>query len=184
MLRSVFRPIATLAAAFLVGAIVVPTPVSAYMQDWTRSPDAISYAYKGLHEKYVLGGKTFIDNDIWDSNEGIDCSSYVSKVWAIPNYYAPTDVVTLYTTYNFYYQTTYWNHEPVTGPYLMEGFVWRAEAGGPTSGHTGLFRIQNSGGEWITWEARGSSYGVVSTYRDVYQLDNWNALGIDRKDWG
>src|SRR5688500_9060489 len=57
----------------------------AYDPNWSKD-QADSYSQHGLGERYVFGGdKGWINNNVWDSSttEGVDCSSYVPRVWAI-----------------------------------------------------------------------------------------------------
>src|SRR2546426_459156 len=59
-----------------------------YDPNWTKD-QCDSYSWHGVHERYVFAGaRGWIDNDHWDdpSTEGVDCSSYVPRCLAIPEF--------------------------------------------------------------------------------------------------
>jgi len=156
----------------------------AYDPNWRRS-DADNYSFTGLNERYLWGGTTWIDNDYWDSNEGVDCSGYVTKVWAIPNYTATTqDDGHPYNTSHYYYGTCPYSIfvDRNVGGY-MTAWVYQQAEGGP-SDHMGLFVYQNGDGTWACREAKGSAYGVVVTNKSISTLISYNYKRCDRKDWG
>src|SRR5437763_12788674 len=82
-------------AMLVASTVFLRMPAShaaSYDSHWSRT-SAQSYAWHGLSERYVLGGGKFINNDRWDSacsyacssvQEGIDCSGFAAKVYAVP----------------------------------------------------------------------------------------------------
>lgn len=157
---------------------------AAWEYDPYRSKDASwDYARDGVWERYVFGGATFRNNDSWDSDEGLDCSGYAAKVWAVAHYSWPMSYYHPYSTYDFYYGFPYGVFKARTRAALLNTWTYRTSEGGP-SNHMGLFRVQTSDGAWTTYEARGSSYGVVVHTRWLSTLINWNYKRMDRASWG
>ena len=173
--------------AAVIVAIAVTTVIGpargadAYSTTWTKS-QALNYAGDGLWERYVFGGAKFRNNNYWDSDEGIDCSGYVAKVWAVDRYTYPMTFYHPYSTYNFYYGFPYEVFKDRSRGQLLNAWTYRSGSGGPGD-HMGLFISQNSNGSWQMYEARGSSYGVVVTNRYISTLINWNYRRTDRRDW-
>lgn len=191
----------------LVIALVRPADAATYNRNWTRT-DAQSYAWHGLNERYVFGGGKFINNDRWDPGcgtsctavqEGIDCSGFAAKVYAVPYQTNETTVYHPYPTFAFYYvgrdgygPTTsypyggnrYWySNGDNRSPYWMDLFVWDHRAGGP-SDHMGVLRGRNADGTWMTREARGASYGVVQVNRSLGDMIRWHYKRVQRANWG
>src|SRR5947207_3225831 len=151
-------------AALIASSVFLRTPPShaaSFNTSWKRT-DAQSYAWHGLRERYVLGGAKFINNDRWDgacsyscssTQEGIDCSGFAAKVYAVPYYTGETTVYHPYPTFAFYnvgsdgygpdspYKNAgahYWySAGDRTHPYWMDLFVWDSHHGGP-SDHMGV----------------------------------------------
>lgn len=197
-----FRMIAATVALATAGTLLVASPASAYCPDgpcsgyngWAKG-DAYTYAYHGLGERYVFGGtKGWIDNNTWDSSstEGVDCSEYVRRVWALPSYvgeHASTSHP--YTTYTFYYgnvSSTYrisgsdMNSGNAYGDPWMTTWVYRDDQGGPGD-HMGLFYTYYSDGYWNTMEAKGSDYGIVRGRRRLSDLLRWGYRRYERSGW-
>jgi hypothetical protein len=197
---------AVLVSATLFG-VAAPAGAATYNPDWTRT-DAQSYAWHGLKERYVLGGGKFINNDRWDpgcnysctsAQEGIDCSGYAAKVFAVPYSISETSYAHPYPTYAFYYVGSdgfgpdgsypyagnhYWySAGDNKKPYWMDLFVWDHRAGGP-SDHMGVLRGRNNDGTWMTREARGAAYGVVQVNRSLGDMIRWHYKRVQRADWG
>lgn len=172
--------------------ILTAQPAAAFDATWTRN-DANAYSAKGVGERYVLDtyNGTFIDNDYWDpagfppNGEGIDCSGFVGKAWAVPSWTDPTTYSHPYDTGAFYFTpNAYWNTVDRTTPTYMSAWVWRQETGGPGN-HMGLFVSQGSNGSWNTREARSATYGVVNYSRDLSTMINsWDYHRVDRSAWG
>lgn len=159
----------------------VSSPARAYSANWDHY-NAANYAYLGVHERYDLGGGKFRDNNRWDSDEGIDCSGFAAKAWAIPNYTTPMTYYHPYSTQSFYFNAPYGVFRDRTIGWFATIWVYRQSQGGP-SNHMGLFRTRNSNGTWTTYEARGSAYGVVINTRSLSTLISWNYRRLARKNW-
>src|SRR4051812_19825071 len=97
------RRVAALAGTALL--ILTIHSAQAYDANWKKS-QCDTYSFHGLNERYVFGGDMgWIDNDVWDSSstEGLDCSSYVPRCWAIPSLLGEhTASNHPYSTYDFY----------------------------------------------------------------------------------
>jgi cell wall-associated NlpC family hydrolase len=184
--------------ALAAGALVVYDQSAAAYSGLARS-SAESYAHAGLNERYVFGGTTFYDNDSWDGNEGIDCSAYVSKAWALPYYMDPMDTTRLNPPM---YTGTWWEGQAdgaveigwndgdasnnYVANYMMNAFVWHSYSGG--SQHMGLlYSFDYGAGTYKTWEALGSSYGVLvqnHTWQDMETHASSNGgKRYRRADW-
>lgn len=168
--------------ALLVTALAISA--HAYSASWTKA-QCNDYSWTGIHERYVYGGSNWIDNDTWDSNEGCDCSAYVNKCWAIPDYTATSTVAghPYNTTTYYYYNCPYAVSKDRNNPQYLMTWVYQSEAGGPGN-HMGLFHTNNGDGTWWMREAKGSSYGIVVNSRSLSTLISWNYRCFDRKDWG
>jgi hypothetical protein len=69
-----------------------------YSANWTQS-ECENYAAGGLGGCYEYGG----DAGWGGAEEGVDCSAYCSRVWAIPGYISPTTTGSHpYSTYSWY----------------------------------------------------------------------------------
>src|SRR5689334_15921921 len=105
MCERAFLAIALVCA--FVFATAAPSNAGTFNPSWTRT-EAQSYAWHGLHERYTFGGGKFIDNDRWDASctysctstqEGIDCSGFAAKVFAVPYQTPETTAYHPYPTY-------------------------------------------------------------------------------------
>jgi hypothetical protein len=173
--------IAVTVIALILG--LVPR-AQAWEYDPYRSKEASwDYARDGVRERYEWGGAKFRNNDNWDNDEGADCSGYAAKVWAVDHYSYPMTYYHPYSTFDFYYGFPYAFFKDRTRASLLTAWTYRDSEGGP-SDHMGLFRTQTSDGSWTTYEARGSSYGIVVHTRWLSTLINWNYRRSDRKSWG
>ena len=153
----------------------------AYSTTWTKA-QALDYAGDGLYERYEYGRAQFRNNDTWDSDEGIDCSGYVAKVWAVDRYTYPMTNYHPYGTYHFYNGFPYEVFKDRTTAQLLNAWTYRVSAGGP-SDHMGLFISKNSNGTWKVYEAKGASYGVIASNKSITTLISYNYKRSDRKDW-
>jgi PKD repeat protein len=159
---------------------------AAYDAGWTRT-DCSNYSYRGLNERYVYGSnKGWIDNNAWDSTsvEGVDCASYVCRTLALPEYVAENQSASYpYATSQLYQGVSHtvriYNIEDLQ-PWDL--WVWRAEYGGPSPGHTGLFK-QFSGSSIITREALSESVGVVERTRSKQDMIDWGCRFYRRENW-
>jgi hypothetical protein len=183
--------------ALAASALVVNDHSAAAYSGLARS-SAQSYAYAGLNEQYVFSGTTFYDNDSWDANEGIDCSAYVSKAWALPYYMDPMDTTRLNPPM---YTGTWWEGQAdgsveigwndgdvsnnYVANYMMNAFVWHSYSGRPQ--HMGLLYSFDYGtGNYKTWEALGESYGVLIQNHTAQDMENHTGSGgkrYRRADW-
>ena len=155
---------------------------SAYDVTWTKAK-ALDYAGDGLYEKYVYGGAQFRNNNTWDSDEGIDCSGYVAKVWAVDRYTYPMTFYHPYNTGSFYNGFAYEVFKDRTTAQLLNAWTYRVSSGGP-SDHMGLFISKNTDGTWKAYEAKGSAYGVIVSKKSISTLISYNYRRTDRRDWG
>jgi hypothetical protein len=175
----------TITVCLLLIAVLLSSaaPVqAAYEPRYTRL-QAYKYASDGVHERYVFGGSKFRNNNRWDSDEGIDCSGYAAKVWAVKTYHSPMYAYHPYSTKSFYDGIGYGRFKDRRYPYFMRIWVYRKSAGGPGN-HMGLFDKRNADGTWMTFEARGAAYGVVYIRRSLSTLISWKYKLVERKDWG
>ncbi len=172
--------------------ILVTRTVSAYpaySSAWTKS-QCDSYSYHGLNERYVFGGdKGWIDNGAWDSSstEGVDCSAYTARVWALPGYIGEhTFGSHPYSTYSYY---------PGSVPHTvrLSGFdsmtswdlwVYNSSITGCGPGnHTGI--VQTKYADYIiTREAQCSACGIVRKTRYQSSLQDWCSRYYRREHWG
>ena len=171
-----------IALAVLLGTTTaLGHPARAYDVTWTKAK-ALDYAGDGLYEKYVFGRGQFRNNNTWDSDEGLDCSGYVAKAWAVDRYTYPMTNYHPYGTYHFYNGFPYGVFKDRTTAQLLNAWVYRVSAGGP-SDHMGLFVSKNTNGTWKAYEAKGSAYGVIVSTKSISTLISYNYRRSDRKDW-
>jgi hypothetical protein len=158
----------------------ISRPAQAYSTTWTKA-QALDYATDGLWEKYVFGRAQFRNNNTWDSDEGMDCSGYAAKVWAVDRYTYPMTNYHPYSTSSFYYGFPYEVFKDRTTAQLLNAWTYRYDNN--TKGHMGLFISKNADGTWKVYEARDSSSGVISASRSISSLISRNYRRTDRKDW-
>jgi hypothetical protein len=168
----------------LVTGLMVATmrPAAAYSTTWTKT-QALDYAKDGVYERYVWGGAQFRNNDTWDSDEGVDCSGYAAKVWAVDRYTYPMTFHHPYSTADFYNGFAYGVFKDRSTAATMNAWTYRQSTGGP-SDHMGLFISKNTDGTWKAYEAKGASYGVISSKKSISTLISYNYRRSDRKNWG
>ena len=182
-------------AAVLIALVSVTTAVvaapersGAYEDTWCTG-NAYFYAWDGLWERYVYGGGMWDPNDYWDDYEGVDCSGYVNKVFALEDWTWPTDYYHPYSTYSWYMGLVghSWYVDPwtVVDPWAwMTTWVYRDDFNGNAPGkHMGVFQADNGDGSWVVFEARGSSYGVVINNRWISDLLYWGYSRWSRENW-
>jgi len=157
------------------------SPAQAYSSNWSHN-SAAWYAYYGVHERYVFGGAKYRNNNRWDSDEGIDCSGYAAKAWAVDRYTSSMTYHHPYSTASFYFGFPYGVFRSRNIGWYATVWVYRDSQGGP-SNHMGLFHSRNSDGTWTTYEAKGSAYGVVINRRSLSTLISWNYRRLARKNW-
>ncbi|MDB6026080.1 MAG: hypothetical protein JWM68_2303, partial [Verrucomicrobiales bacterium] len=161
----------------------------AYTSAWTKS-QCDSYSLHGLSERYVFGGdKGWIDNGSWDSSstEGVDCSAYTARVWALPGYIGEhTFGSHPYSTYSYY---------PGSVPHTvrLSGFdsmaswdlwVYNSSTSGCGPGnHTGI--VQTKYADYvITREAQCTACGIVRKTRYQSSMQDWCTRYYRRAQWG
>lgn len=158
----------------------------AYDSTWTRT-DCANYSYHGLYERYVYAGNNgWINNNVWDSPdvEGVDCSSYVSRCLALPEYVAEGQRAGYpYSTYELFNGVDHtvriysiYDLEP------WDFWVWQAAYGGPSPGHTGLFKEFN-GSYIVTREAVNETSGIVERNRRIQDMIDWGCRYYRRENW-
>lgn len=188
-----------LAVIALSGVCVIGTakPAAAW-SPYTVDQAYWNWARPALYERYVFGGAMgFIDNDVWDAPayEGQDCSSYVSKAWALPRlvyrYENFRDGSVMYT--GSWYSGSVagtvnvgWNDGVPIAHYFMNAFVWH-QNGNVNNQHMGLtMDFDYSTGNYYTFEALNSYVGIVTNYRTWQDIEQhtgaWGKRFI-RADW-
>lgn len=179
--------------ATLMGAALLSltaTSAQAYSTSWTRD-QAESYAWHGVSERYVYGGdKGWIDNNVWDSSttEGVDCSSFVPRVYAIDgagqSYLGEhTAGGHPYNTTSFYYHNVpnmnwiAWQTNPNGIIHEMDAWVWDT-----TGRHMGICRFHYA--DYIhTREAECTACGITSKNRYYSDLKDHVAHFFRRGNW-
>src|SRR5687768_1260737 len=177
------KKIASLAGMAL---ILLGTIANAYDANYKKS-QADAYSLHGLSERYVFGGdKGWIDNNVWDASttEGVDCSSYVPRCLAIPNFVGEHTAYTHPYNTDMFYARTVPNVSSTTLSSLAQWDFWvyRSASGGPGN-HMGLMRTMDASNIY-TREARGTDYGVVAVTRSKASLTDWNTRYGRRNNWG
>jgi PKD repeat protein len=167
-------------------AVCLITTANAYDAGWTRT-DCSTYSYNGLYERYVYAANLgWINNNKWDDPaiEGVDCSAYVSRCLALPDYVAENQKAGYpYSTYQLFNGVD--NTVRIYSIYDLQPWdlwVWRAEYGGPSPGHAGLFK-QFSGSYIVTREAVNESTGVVERNRRIQDMIDWGSRYYRRANW-
>lgn len=179
------------AVALVLASIAfgLTAPPADAVGSWSQL-DTYNYAWPGVYEKYVFGGTTYYDNNTWDANEGIDCSAYASKSWALPNYRAASSTQRLNPPD---YTGAWWNYQ-VAGTVemnwadlldythvTMNVMVWHNTSGQ----HMGLLHSYNGNtGHWTTFEALNPSTGVILNDRTWQDIEiTHNGERFSRWDW-
>ena len=181
-------------AAVAGAALMVLTAqfANAYDTGWKKS-QCDTYSVHGLSERYVFGGDLgWIDNNVWDSSstEGLDCSSYVPRCWAIDG---PSDSYLgehtagshPYSTYDFYpglVPHTVQISQASLAPWDCWVYSLDTTGCGPGN-HMGLARTTDASYIY-TREARGTDYGIVAVTRSKQSLTDACARYFKRADWG
>ncbi len=176
--------------AALVGAALIILTIhpaeAAYDANWKKS-QCDTYSFHGLNERYVFGGDMgWIDNNVWDSTstEGVDCSSYVPRCWAIPSLLGEhTFSNHPYSTYNFYPgQVPNTIQVSASGISTWDCWVYQSSSGGPGD-HMGLVKSFDAS-NFYTREARSTAYGIVEVTRSRQSLIDANSRYFRRANWG
>ncbi len=195
------RLVAGAVALAVASTLTVGTAATAYCPEgcsgsngWAKG-DAYNYGYHGLRERYVFGGaKGWIDNNTWDasSTEGVDCSEYVRRLWALPGYvgehastshpYSTATFITGDVPDTYRVSSSDMNSGNAYGDPWMTTWVYRESYGGPGN-HMGVFYAQDSDGYWRVMEAKGSDYGIVMGRRRLSDLLRWNYRRFERRYW-
>src|SRR5687768_14257886 len=178
-----------LVLTLLMTGVDVAHAYPAYSSAFTKA-QCDAYSAHGLNERYVFGGdKGWIDNNSWDSSstEGVDCSAYTARVWALPGYIGEhTFGSHPYSTYSYY---------PGSVPHTvrLSSFdsqaawdLWvynRSTTGCGAGNHTGI--VQTKYADYIiTREAQCSTCGVVRKTRYQSTLGSWCTRYYRRAHWG
>jgi hypothetical protein len=172
-----------------------------YSATWTQD-ECESYAAGGIGGCYEYGG----DAGWGGAEEGVDCSAYCSRVWAIPGYISPTTTGSHpYSTYSWYpndgskptppAHTEYVTVTSITEILPYDCFVLNANFGNLGLDHMGLIEsVDYANGIIYTREANCSSDPVSACNgpNGIHDLA-WNytnlvingaARIIRRIDWG
>ncbi|MBI5382786.1 MAG: discoidin domain-containing protein [Opitutae bacterium] len=177
----------SLAAALSLLAVAAPIH-AAYDANYTKGQAGI-YSFHGLYELYDFGGDLGWVNDDTEGSasvEGVDCSAYVARVLALPSYTAEfVSAGHPYGTVHFYpgVANTVRVYDSSSAPFDL--WVWRADSGGPSEGHTGIVRAKATS-TITTREAQShqSGYDILPVTRSRQTLIDWNTRYWRRANWG
>ena len=162
-----------------------------YDSKWTKS-DCDMYSASGLGHCYEWGG----DAGWGGAKEGVDCSSYVPRAWALPSY---VDTQTVaghpYTTYSFYPNdggactVPHVNRvtvSSITDIHPWDCFVLNSHFGNLNDDHMGLITSVNaSTGTIYTREAADSQLGIISgAWSYATLITGGQARIFRRANWG
>lgn len=173
----------------------------AYSPNWTQS-ECENYAASGLGSCYEYGG----DAGWGGTEEGVDCSAYCSRVWAIPGYISTTTTGSHpYSTYSWYpndgsvptppAHTEFVTVNSIDDIQPYDCFVLNSHFGNLGLDHMGLIEsVDYNGGYIYTREANCSSQpvsdcnGPNGVHDEVWDYNslvvNGAARIIRRIDWG
>lgn len=173
----------------------------AYSATWTQG-QCESYAASGIGTCYEFGG----DGGWGGVQEGVDCSAYCSRVWAIPGFINQTTTgAHPYSTYSWYPNNGSMPTPPAHTEYVTVGsindiraydcFVLNANFGNLGLDHMGLIEsVDYAGGLIYTREANCSSQPVSNcngpngVHNLVWSYSSLVMTGaariIRRIDWG
>ena len=133
------------------------TPASA-IRDMTVQ-EIINIAASGVGSPYVWGGSTWsTTNRSWG---GADCSGYVGKCWQVARDSAITEVYHPYSTFHFYNYNYYWSSVSRSATVRADAMVYNDGS----AGHIVLFDSGDPWGSLLTYEAKGTAYGIVHAWR-------------------
>ncbi|MBI5381195.1 MAG: discoidin domain-containing protein [Opitutae bacterium] len=161
---------------------------AAYDPNYTKGQAGV-YSWHGLYELYDFGGDLGWINDDSEGSasvEGVDCSSYVARVLALPSF-VPEFVASTHPlgTVHFYpgVANTVQVNDATSAPFDL--WVWRASAGGPSEGHTGIVRTKDTS-TITTREAQShqSGYDILPVTRNRQTLIDYNTRYWRRANWG
>ncbi|MBI5381892.1 MAG: discoidin domain-containing protein [Opitutae bacterium] len=156
----------------------------AYDPNYTKA-QCDAYTFHGLGERYVFGGSIgWIDNDVWDasSTEGTDCSDFVARCLALPQYTAEhTNTGHPYGTVHLYPGIA--NTVRIDQASLSTWDFWVYRYADDSGGHTG-FCMTSTPSNVYTREAHGSDYGVEMVVRSKASLTDMTARYYKRASWG
>ncbi|MCA9669278.1 MAG: SH3 domain-containing protein [Myxococcales bacterium] len=94
---------------------------------------------------------------------GADCSGFVGMIWQLPTANSFESNSHPYSTYQFYYNRTYWSALDRGNVRKGDAMVYRSSSGG----HIFVTTSVSSWGKHNAVEARGCSYGIVYNLRSV-----------------
>ena len=165
------------------------TPATAAYYPWSRQ-NTNDYGFGGINERYVFGGDRWIDNNIWDppSQEGADCSGFVSKSWAVPGWQWPN------VSSGHPFDTLAWYDSGVAGSVSvgvnsstllwMDAWVYddRRNSNAPGQ-HMGIAHSVNSNGSWKTWETQSTATGIKISSQSPSNLTTWGTRRFKRDNW-
>lgn len=137
----------------------------------SRARSGVGFSYWWGHGRWQSGGPTSSTRGSCSGScpscshsggNGADCSGFVAKAWSVPssNSSLSTDSHP-YSTYNFYSQSTHWQHISRTNIRRGDAMVYR-------SGGAGHIVLNESGSPWgqhWVYEARGCSAGIQHNLR-------------------
>ncbi len=162
-----------------------------YDTTWTVS-DCDAYSASGIGHCYEFGG----DGGWGGAQEGVDCSAYVPRCWAIPGYVLQTTTAPHpYTTRSFYPDNGGANTVPhvnrvtvnsISDIHPWDCFVLNMNFGNLNDDHMGIITsIDAAAGRIYTREAANSQAGIISSSWSYATLVTGGAARIFRRAaWG
>jgi hypothetical protein len=162
-----------------------------YDTTWTEA-NCDAYSASGLGHCYEFGG----DGGWGGAEEGVDCSAYVPRCWAIPGYCVQTTVAPHpYTTRSFFPDNGGANTVPhvnrvtvnsITDIHPWDCFVINSHFGNLNDDHMGIITsIDASTGKIYTREAADTQLGILATSWSYNTLVVNGAARIFRRAaWG
>jgi len=131
----------------------------------------VDYSYWWGHDQWRRDGAEHgscsgsCPNCTHSGSYGADCSGYVGKVWQVPS---PIDLTTYshpYSTREFRYSSTHWDHVSRGDSRKADAMVYRNSSN--SGGHIVLYESGDPWGSSWVYEAKGCSYGIVHNLRSI-----------------
>ena len=158
---------------------------------WTKA-ECATFSSHGLQERYVYGGACgWTDNNAWGTicqipcqnppAEGVDCSEFVDRSYAIPQVFGEHDCTSHhYATGSLYggVSGTVYLGSTIASAKTCQWCFWVSDS----YGHCGLIPTWNST-QLESREARGSLYGIVQLYRDNSYYTGGTAKFFKHSGW-
>jgi hypothetical protein len=141
--------------------------------------EIIDYAATGVGSNYVWGGGQWDpSNRSWS---GADCSGFSAKSWQVPNYTSYKTYAHPYYTGYFVATTDHWYDVSRGSAEQGDQFVYHRSG----AGHVLLFDRGDPWGSFVSYEAKGTAWGIVhasrtcASYYKVQRRHNLDKGGTD-----